>query len=840
MIDIKKLIKSNGKYDLKVFSTESIDRIEKRITEKNGKYYIKCLIREKEVMAKPEEIVQQLMIDKLMNKYGYPKDLIRVLYAVNFGREKKQADIVILNKKDKTSVYCVVEVKKHKARDGKEQLKSYTNATGAPLAVWTNGTEINYYERLDPNYFEALSDIPKYNETIDDVKNERFTYLELMLNDRLSDERKSLKDLILEMEDEVLANAGVDVFEEVFKLIFTKLYDEMESKYDRRDIEREFKRLKRKYPDKSDKEILKMIDSKEFGFRQLEFRSRGDAHHTKEVINKLFEKAKNEWSGIFEKGEPLRITDENHFQICVSFLQNVKLFNSNLQVIDEAFEYLVNKSAKGEKGQYFTPRNVIDMCVYMLNPKPNEYMIDPACGSCGFTVHTLFNVWKKLENEGKAQFSNFSNQELTPEQIEYTNKVFGIDFDEKSVRVARTLNMIAGDGKTNVIHLNTLDYTRWNERTKDREWLKKYNEGYQRLLDLAEDPNHPKKFNFDIVMANPPFAGDIKDKRLIANYEIAFKGTKQVNKISRDILFIERCLDMLKTGGRMAIVLPQGRFNNTSDERVRNFIMERARILAVVGLDGNTFKPHTGTKTSVLFLQKWDDEINPKVDDYEIFTAVSECSGKDNSGNEIYEVDENGERKLDEHGHLIQKHDLRDIAYTFEEWAKKQGLSFWKDGLKKKLNFNEKIWEQISIIKYSDIVKAKRFDAEYFKPEYLEISRTLRSKKYFRLKDILGEKNVFSGPFGSTLKSEAYQNSGVPFIRISYIQDIFIEKNNLVYISEEELIEVRYSGNNWMELLFTYDLFNNSLARFFCCSRLMRNWVSRRGAGSVKIGRAHV
>ncbi len=678
MVNIAKLIKSNGKYDLKVFSPESIDRIEKRITEKNGKYYIKCLIRDKEVMAKPEEIVQQLMIDKLMNEYGYPKDLIRVLYPVNFGRERKQADIIILNKKDKTSVYCVIEVKKHKAKDGKEQLKSYTNATGAPLAVWTNGTEINYYERLDPNYFEALSDIPKYNETIDDVKNERFTYLELMLNDRLINERKSLKDLILEMEDEVLANAGVDVFEEVFKLIFTKLYDEMESKDDRRIIEREFKRLKRKYPNKKDKEILKMIDSSDF--RQLEFRSRGDAHHTKEVINKLFEKAKNKWSGIFEKNEPLRITDENHLQICVSFLQNVKLFNSNLQVIDEAFEYLVNKSAKGEKGQYFTPRNVIDMCVYMLNPKPNEYMIDPACGSCGFTVHTLFNVWKKLENDGKAQFSNFSNQELTPEQLEYTNKVFGIDFDEKSVRVARTLNMIAGDGKTNVIHLNTLDYTRWNERTKDREWLKKYNEGYQRLLDLAEDPNHPKKFNFDIVMANPPFAGDIKDKRLIANYEIAYKNGKQVNKISRDILFIERCLDMLKPGGRMAIVLPQGRFNNTSDERIREFIMERARILAIVGLDGNTFKPHTGTKTSVLFLQKWDDEINPKVDDYEIFMAVSECSGKDNSGNEIYEVDENGERKLDEHGHLIQKHDLRDIAYAFEEWAKKQGLSFWKEG----------------------------------------------------------------------------------------------------------------------------------------------------------------
>jgi len=93
----------------------------------------------------------------------------------------------------------------------------------------------------------------------------------------------------------------------------------------------------------------------------------------------------------------------------------------------------------------------------------------------------------------------------------------------------------------------------------------------------------------------------------------------------------------------MAIVLPQGRFNNTSDERIREFIMDKARLLAVVWLDGNTFKPHTGTKTSVLFIQKRDEKTNPRLDDYEIFMAVSECSGKDNSGDEIYEVNDNGE-----------------------------------------------------------------------------------------------------------------------------------------------------------------------------------------------------
>lgn len=674
-IKISQLIKATGKYDLTIFTPESIDRIEQNVFEQNGKLFIKCLIRDKNIQIKPEEVVRQLMLDKLINEYGYAHHLLKVEYSVSFGREKKFADIVILNKSDKTSVYCVLEIKKHKAKDGKDQLKSYTNATGAPLAVWTNGIEIDYYERLDPNYFEPLSNIPDANETIDDIKDEVFTYLELMQKDRLSEERKSLKTLIEEMEDEVLANAGVDVFEEVFKLIFTKLFDEMESSDDRVNIETQFKIIKKQNSDLSDKEILERIDNEDF--RKLEFRSRGDAHHTKEVINVLYTKAKEKWHGIFEKGEPLRITDENHLQICVGFLQNVKLFNSNLQVIDEAFEYLVNKSAKGEKGQYFTPRNVIDMCVYMINPKSDEYMIDTACGSCGFTVHTLFNVWKKLVNQGKAQFANFSNQKLTKEQKNYVTKVFGIDFDERSVRVARTLNMIAGDGKTNVLHLNTLDYTRWSEKQKDREWTKTYNEGYNRLLDLACDANIPKEFNFDIVMANPPFAGDIKDGRLISNYEVAFKNDKQVSNISRDILFIERNIEFLKSGGRMAIVLPQGRYNNTSDERIRNFIMERARLVAVVSLDGNTFKPHTGTKTSVLFIQKWDDKINPKTDDYSVFMAVSENSGKDNSGQEIYELEENGERKLDEHNHIIQKHDLDEIAFAFEKWAKEQKLSFW-------------------------------------------------------------------------------------------------------------------------------------------------------------------
>jgi len=216
-----------------------------------------------------------------------------------------------------------------------------------------------------------------------------------------------------------------------------------------------------------------------------------------------------------------------------------------------------------------------------------------------------------------------------------------------------------------------------------------YGRGFKRLDALKKERNSNKEFLFDILMANPPFAGDIKESRIIHKYELGYnEKNKPKSKMGRDILFIERNLDFIKPGGRMAIVLPQGRFNNTSDKDIREFIASKARILAVVGLHNNTFKPHTGTKTSVLFLQKWDDKLCPKKDDYPIFFAVSEKSGKDNSGEYVYLKNGDGKRKLDKYGHFIVDHDLHNhngelpdgIAEAFIEWAKKEKLSFWKNG----------------------------------------------------------------------------------------------------------------------------------------------------------------
>ena len=688
--DIIQTILRDSNYHLDLFDTSEIQSLRQRIeSEKTPITY--CPIRGKAVQLKPEELIRQLYVERLLNRYHYPRERVRFEHLVNFGREKKRADIVILDKDRTDTPYIIVEVKKPKLQDGKAQLRSYCNATGAPIAVWTNGQQISHYHRRDPNYFEDITDILNADQTLADILSERFTLKDLILKDKLVTERKSLKDIILELEDEVLANAGVDVFEEVFKLIFTKLYDEALSYKDKGIIDYFVRQAQNTHKEhgtgvtyESDYDIIRLRaeDISDDGFRVMAFRNTGQTDtELKTKIQRLFDEARDQWKGVFPEHSAFELSD-SHLAVCVSSLQDIKLFNSNLQVVDEAFEYLVSKSAKGEKGQYFTPRHVIDMCVKMLNPQPGEYMIDTAAGSCGFPVHTIFKLTGTL----------FTNAEIPEQDKEHVLKVFGIDFDEKTVRVARTLNLIAGDGETNVLHLNTLDYERWDDSTeRNSSWGRTYGDGFDRLKVLRTEQDENKLFGFDILMANPPFAGDIKESRILHQYNLTFKQNgKAHTKVGRDILFIERNLDFLKPGGRMAIVLPQGRFNNTSDKYVREFIAERARILAIVSLHGNTFKPHTGTKTSVLFVQKWNDDpstgsLCPKVDNYSVFLAVSEKGGKDNSGDYVFLENSDGQHKLDKNGHLIVDHDLHNhneelpdgIAEAFIEWAGREKLSFW-------------------------------------------------------------------------------------------------------------------------------------------------------------------
>ncbi|MDR0527509.1 MAG: N-6 DNA methylase [Spirochaetaceae bacterium] len=669
---IEEIIKDSG-YKLSQFSPEKIAALEKRIiTHGGGGYDITCLIRKKEIKLKPEEVVRQLYLDKLITEYGYEPELFDVQSEVTMGSSGKRADIVVYEKERPTQAYIIVELKSPTnptAKEGRKQLESYCKFSGAAIGVWTDGNQIEYYYKetdkdSKTTYLNKLSYLPKAHQTLSEVLNVHYTIKQLYQNDQL--EKKTLSFVITEFEDRVMANSGEDSFDEIFKVLFTKLYDEYMSVDDADEIA---------VLARNNVELKNIDDSK---FRPLSFRDTGSDIEVQKRITNLFDEACSQWKGIFDDNAKIKLKP-SHLRSCVSYLQDIKLFNSNLEVVDDAFEYLSIKAAKSEKGQYFTPRYVIDMCVRMLNPKESETMIDTAAGSCGFPMHTVLYVWGKINPEKPNLFTNSSRSKR---EIHYVrDHIFALEFDPRSVRVARMLNIIAGDGHSNVLKLNTLDYTRWEEDFKNPAWQSEYSDGLQRFIKNRKNHDSNKYFNFDILMANPPFAGDITDDVIIATHDIAKRadGKKKVGKIGRDILFIERNLDFLKPGGRMAIVLPQGRFNNSSDKYIREFIAERCRILAVVGLHGNVFKPHTGTKTSVLFLQKWDEKLCPKKEDYPIFFATMQSPSKDNSGDKIYED------FYDAHGHYIVKHDLfntegltRDgVAEAFIEFAQKEKLSFF-------------------------------------------------------------------------------------------------------------------------------------------------------------------
>jgi len=270
---------STTDHGLELFTDTAAEAIEALLTEHKGKPYVRCLVRKTDVQAKPEEIIRQFWLYRLMYHYGYPVSRLTLEYPITFGRDSsKRADIVVLDRDRPSVPYLIVEVKKTKQKDGKEQLKSYTHATGAPLALWSNGDQVVVWHRKNPNYFVEIPDLPSAMQKIEEIAETPWDIETLLKFEKEREVEgigaRSLKQLIQDMEDEVLANAGVDVFEEVFKLIFTKLYDEL-SVYQGR-------------------------------YKHLHFRNTNTASELRDRINQLFTDARVRWGGVFPED------DRNH------------------------------------------------------------------------------------------------------------------------------------------------------------------------------------------------------------------------------------------------------------------------------------------------------------------------------------------------------------------------------------------------------------------------------------------------------------------------------------------------------------------------------------------------
>ena len=549
------------------------------------KYYLKSFIpfssgnEEVQVFVEggksaPEEIVRQLWVYKLIHQYGYKDDEIDLEASIQFGTEvgTKAADIIVYTDNTKETPKIIVECKKPKRKDGIEQLKSYMNAKGAPVAVWSNGSDSIILYRPYPQDYDTLSDIPKRGQEPKDVLEKKKTIDQLK-------EDFNFKKIIQDLEELVLADSGKDEFNEIFKLIFAKIWDEKEAVENRKG-------------------------------RTVEFSKAADPDITYSRINGLFKKACEEWSGIFRENEDIELA-KRHLQVCIGPIEGLRLMGSNLRIMDDAFEYLLPTEAKKKKGQFFTPRHVVEMCVRMLNPTRREYVMDPSCGSGGFLLHAM-NWCYPADNSDKRELRKHR----------YAAKyLWGIDFEARAAKTSRALMLIAGDGHTNIFgpDVSSLDPKTWYESASGQALMQGLR---QAKLTAVTIPDHEilkdddkaweyfDELKFDVILANPPFAGEMKDRKMLAHYDLARPALKRAGddkapKEERDVLFIERILKMLRPGGRAAIVLPQGKFNNSSLAFIREWILKKARLLAVVGLHPNTFKPHTGTKTSVLFIQKY-------------------------------------------------------------------------------------------------------------------------------------------------------------------------------------------------------------------------------------------
>ncbi|MDR1652080.1 MAG: N-6 DNA methylase [Prevotellaceae bacterium] len=399
-------------------------------------------------------------------------------------------------------------------------------------------------------------------------------------------------------------------------------------------------------------------------------------------FSELFEKTKETFPDIFEKDNKIKLS-ESAIGFVINKLHDISLLNSSQDAKGLAFQKFLSHHEKDRQGQFFTPEPVIDFCVEMIQPQPNEKIIDPACGSGGF----LMSAIKYLQKENQ----NIDIQKVISENI------FGFDINKSILQIAKMKLLLEANTKNNVLCANSL-------------------ENFENLNG-----------SFDLILANPPFGAKITNPETLKKFDLGYKWTKNENEFYKtknlqstqntEMLFIERCLKLLKEGGRMGIVLPNGNFENPSLEYLRFYIKQKAKLLAVVKLPQETFIPFgTGVKTSILFLEK--DSQNTEKQYPVFFGKVTKLGYQGNkNGTPLYKKDNYGQT-IKENGQLILDEDFSKVAKQYK-------------------NFKNNIFENTInsfSIQYNEL--NGRFDFDFYSPENKVFGKTLKNGEIKKLGEI--------------------------------------------------------------------------------------------------------
>ncbi len=647
----------------------------------------------------PEEYVRQTIEKRLINEHKYVPSQVKIEYTLQVGSRKPRADIVIFDKnvteQTQGNVKLIIECKKEtvdakNAKDGIGQLQSYMSVCpNCEWGMWTNSIQKFVFRKtIDSDNkisFMEYNDIPSADGNLDDVNRPTRKKLKNAFDDNLLFVFKTC-------HNHIYVNDGMQkqpAFFELLKVIFCKIEDE-------RNIPQPL----------------------EF-YTTSEERSNPDGQLTvQKRISKIFQRVKKRHGKIFDINDEIKLKPRSLAYI-VSELQRYSLLNTNIDIKGKAYEEIVGANLRGDRGEFFTPRNVMKMVVEMINPRINERVVDTSCGTGGFVVTAMTHVIQQIEKDFVAELG-IEKKDWDADTIRaYQDKIseiagtyfFGFDINPDLVKATKMNMVMNNDGSGNILQTNSL--------LPPHEWSDAFRTKLADVLGISktEIRNHKTIEFFDVIVTNPPFGSKIpiKDKTILEQFELAhiWENDKENGKwtitnrlqssVPPEILFIERCTQFLVPGGRLGIVLPDSILGSPGLGYIREWLIKYHRIIASIDLHVDTFQPRNGTQTSVLFLQKktkkqLDKEIaTGQMADYNIFMAMVEKIGHDKRGNPIFKRDKEGNEilipeknniigneEIDKHSNTVS-HEQKvkveddqtpDVPAVFAKWKIQEGLSW--------------------------------------------------------------------------------------------------------------------------------------------------------------------
>lgn len=560
------------------------------INEGNSIIRYNCKNQTKRRLQNPEEFVQAETYLKLIYEYNYPATNISVNESVQIGSETREADILVYNDSH-NKILIVVECKEENINERQfqiavDQAYSYAHASAARYVWVTSGIKDEYFEitNISPVARISISDIPKRDGEV-----KRFKYIK-GVNEPPKGTQSELIQKFKSAHDALWgggALAPTTAFDELDKLIFCKIWDERWRDNDPKSKGQPFNFQIIHYPEDQQNNKAKV---------ELEKR-----------IRDLYEHGRKKDPEVFKDDIKL---DKHKIYTVVQYLQDINLSKTDLDAKGLAFQSFMGEFFRGDFGQFFTPKPIVEFIVTAIGVNKDWKILDTSCGSGGFLLHAL----KAVRDDANEIFSDEIGSASWRDywHIFAEKHLFGIEINEQISRVAKMNMIIHDDGHTNIITNDGLK----NNRTLEIE---------NRNLNFQDG-------TFDLIMTNPPFGSTIKADEVgyYKEYELFEKNlgfTEIKDRIADDnnknkwrasqsteVLFLERCYKYLnEENGYLAIVVPDGILTNSSSQYVRDWLIEKFRILSVVSLPQHTFAHvKAGVKSSILFLKKHPKKLTQK------------------------------------------------------------------------------------------------------------------------------------------------------------------------------------------------------------------------------------